>query len=261
MVPGILGKKLGMTQIFDGEGKKTPITLLEVGPCTVQAVRTEAKDGYCAVQLGYDDTKEKRVKKPQRAYLKAKSLPAKKMVREIRCTEDPGVEIGSEITNSMIQVGDYLDITGVSKGKGFQGGVKRHGWAGGNASHGGKSTLRAPGSIGQSSYPSRVFKGMGMPGHMGNQKVTTQNIEVIDVDLENHTVAVKGSVPGSKGTYLMIRYALKKPLAERVAIEEPEVEKDLAPEEAAERKEEAVAPVEAIEKVEEVDVSAEEKDK
>ena len=221
MVPGILGKKIGMTQIFEEDGKRIPVTVVEAGPCQVQAIRGKDKDGYNAVQLGYDDTKENRVKKPQREYLKSKNLKFKKFVREFRVTDEPDVKIGDQVTNKMFQKGDFIDVIGISKGKGFQGVVKRHGFAGGNASHGGHSMLRRPGSIGQSSYPSRVYKGMKMPGHMGQDRVTVQNIEVVDVDAENNTLILKGALPGASGTYLIIRFALKKPIAPRL---EPEVE-------------------------------------
>ncbi|MFC1643961.1 50S ribosomal protein L3 [Candidatus Omnitrophota bacterium] len=213
-MPGILGKKIGMTQVFEEDGTKVPVTVLEAGPCMVQAIKVHEKDGYNAIQVGYDDTKEKRLKKPQREHIKANSLKPKKFVREIRCTEIPEVKIGDEITNSIFQKGDFLDIAGLSKGKGFQGGVKRHGWSGGKDTHGSMSH-RAPGSIGQSSYPSRVFKGLAMAGHMGNTRITVQNIEVIDVNCDNNTVAVKGSVPGANGTYLVLRYAMKRPIAPR----------------------------------------------
>lgn len=214
MIPGILGKKIGMTQVFEEDGGRVPVTVIEVGPCLVQAIKSPEKDGYNAVQLGYDDTKEKRVKKPQREYLKARNLKFKRFVREIRCDEAPEVKVGDEITNEIFQKGDFLDISGISKGKGFQGGVKRHGWAGGKATHGSMSH-RAPGSIGASAYPSRVFKGHAMPGHMGSNRVTVQNVEVVDVDTEKNTVAVRGAIPGASGTYLIIRYAKKKPVAPR----------------------------------------------
>jgi large subunit ribosomal protein L3 len=222
----MLGKKVGMTQIFEEDGMKIPITVLEVGPCLVQVVKVEEKDGYDSIQIGYGDTKEKRLKKPQREYLKANGLKFKKFVREIRCAETPEVKVGDEITNKIFQKGDFLDITGVSKGKGFQGGVKRWGWKGGPKTHGSMSH-RAPGSIGQSSYPSRVFKGMGMAGHMGNERVTIQNLEVIEVDIEHNIIAVKGAVPGANGTYIIVRYAKKKPVVPR---QEPEPEPEQAPE-------------------------------
>ena len=223
MIPGILGKKIGMTQVFKEDGDRVSVTVIEAGPCTVQAVKTVDKDGYSALQLGFDETKEMRLNKPQRESLKAKNLKPKKFVREIRTQEEVDVKVGDEVTNSIFQAGDYLDVTGTSKGKGFQGGMKRHGWKGGKETHGSMSH-RAPGSIGQSSYPSRVFKGLGMAGHMGSERVTIQNLEVIDVDKENNTILVEGGVPGVNGTYLILRYANKKPIAERVQEEVPEEE-------------------------------------
>jgi large subunit ribosomal protein L3 len=228
MIPGLLGKKIGMTQVFDGDGNRVPVTVLEVGPCLVQAVKSNEKDGYTAVQLGYDDTKEKRVKKPQREYLKANKLDPKKFVKEIRCEGAPEVKVGDKLTNRIFQKGDYLDVVGTSKGKGFQGGMKRWNWSGGGETHGSMSH-RAPGSIGQSSYPSRVFKGMHMAGHMGDDRITVQNLEVIEVDAENNTVMVRGAVPGSNGSYIIVKYAKKKPVAERI---QPEVvEEEVAEEE------------------------------
>ncbi|MFH1846406.1 MAG: 50S ribosomal protein L3 [Candidatus Omnitrophota bacterium] len=218
---GILGKKIGMTQVFGNEGTRRAVTVLEVGPCTVQEVKTTKKDGYNAVQLGYCDAKEKRVKKPQREYLKANKLKMKKFVREIRCDDVTDMKRGDEITNRIFQKGDFLDISGQSKGKGFQGGMKRHNWSGGQGTHGSMSH-RAPGSIGASSYPSRVFKGQGMPGHLGDQKVTVQHLEVLDVNTENNTIAVKGAVPGANGSYVIVKYAKKKSLAPRVAQENTE---------------------------------------
>jgi large subunit ribosomal protein L3 len=210
----------------------------------VQVVRSGEKDGYNAVQLGYDDVREKRVKKPQRQYLKSKNLKTKRFVREIRCAEAPDVKIGDNLTNRMLQVGDFIDVSGVSKGKGFQGGMKRCGWMGGPDTHGSMSH-RAPGSMGASSYPSRVMKGHGGAGQMGNEKVTVQNLEVVDVDRENNTVAVKGAVPGANGTYLVIKYAKKKSLAPREVQPEEEAAEGAAQgeeevkQEAAETKEEA----------------------
>jgi len=226
MGSGILGKKIGMTQIFDEKGARVPVTVIEAGPCLVQSVKTEERDGYNAIQLGFGDTKESRVKKPQREYLKQNKLKMKKFVHELRSGEVSDVKVGDEVTNSIFQKGDFLDIEGRSKGKGFQGGMKRHGWSGGCQSHGSMSH-RVPGSIGASSYPSRVFKGQGMPGHMGNKRTTVQNVAIVDVNKENNTIIVKGAVPGANGTYLTIRYAKKKVLAPRVEekSEEKETEK------------------------------------
>ncbi len=220
MIPGILGKKVGMTRIFIEDGINVPVTILEAGPCTVQAVKVDEKDGYTAVQLGFSDTKENRINKPQRSRLKSLGLKPKKFVKEILCEDVSNIKVGDEVTSSIFQKGDMVDITGISKGKGFQGGMKRCGWSGGKESHGSMSH-RAPGSIGQSSYPSRVFKGLGMPGHMGAEKVTVQNLEVMEVDAEKGTVVVKGAVPGANGSYVTVKYAKKKTLAPR---EEPVVE-------------------------------------
>ncbi|MGD2279153.1 MAG: 50S ribosomal protein L3 [Candidatus Omnitrophota bacterium] len=216
---GLLGKKVGMTQIFDENGDKISVTVLEAGPCTVQAVKVSDKDGYNAVKLGFSDTKEKNLKKPQREEAKKLKVKPKRYVREIRCTETPDIKVGEEVTISIFQKGDYLDITGTSKGKGFQGGVKRHGWAGGRASHG-SMFHRAPGSMGASSYPSRVVKGHALPGHMGSSKTTVQNVKVVDVDAETNTVIVEGAVPGPSGGYLILKYAKKKPIAKREVKEE-----------------------------------------
>ena len=241
----LLGKKVGMTQIFSEDGVKIPVTVVEAGPCVVQAVKSLDKDGYNAVQIGFDDTKEARLKKPQREYIKAKKLKAKKFVREIRCAEAPEGKIGDEINVSIFQKGDFLDVTSRSKGKGFQGGMKRHGWSGGNATHGSMSH-RAPGSIGASSYPSRVFKGQSMPGHMGDAITTMQNVEVVDVNMENNTIVLKGSVSGANGGYLVIRYALKKTLAARIEREEvSEKEVETSTEEIAEAKVEEKTEVKA----------------
>jgi len=246
MVPGILGRKIGMTQIFDDNGKRVPVTVMEAGPCVVLEVKTSEKHGYDAVQLGFDDMKEKNVKKPQRGALKAKGLTPKKFVREIRCEEKPEVNPGDKMTSSLFQKGDFLDVTGISKGKGFQGGMKRCGWKGGKETHGSMSH-RVPGSIGASSFPSRVHKGHPFPGHMGHERITVQNLKVVSVDEVEDTIVVNGPVPGPNGSYLLIRFAHKKPIAER-EVKEPE------PEEAQEEEVQAEQPPE--EKAEEVEEKA-----
>ncbi len=221
MVRGILGKKIGMSQIFSEGGRRTPVTLLETGPCLVMDIKVAKKHGYNSVQLGFGDASEKRVKKPQKVVFKAKGLKPRRFIREIRCAEPPDVKVGDEVTNSIFQKGDLLDVTGSSKGKGFQGGMKRCGWSGGPETHGSMSH-RAPGSIGASSYPSRVFKGHPGPGHMGDERVTVQNLEVVVVDGRMNTVAVKGAVPGANGSYLIICFAKKKPVAPREVKEQEE---------------------------------------
>ncbi len=238
MSTGILGKKIGMTQVFGEGGERISVTLLETGTSVVQAVKNEEHHGYNAVQLGFDDTKEMRIKKPQREYLKAKGLKPKRFVREIKCDEAPEAEVGDKLTNSIFQKGDFVDITGISKGKGFQGGMKRCGWVGGGETHGSMSH-RAPGSIGASSFPSKVEKGHPMPGHMGNEMVTVQNLEVVVVDKEAGTIGIKGAVPGTKSSFLIIRFAKKKPFAPREVREEQEAEE--AKEQGAAEKEEPEA--------------------
>ncbi|MBU0571647.1 MAG: 50S ribosomal protein L3 [Candidatus Omnitrophica bacterium] len=219
MVTGILGKKVGMTQIFDENGKRISVTVLEAGPCVVQSIKTVEKDGYVAVQLGFERVREKRVKKPQREDLKAKGLTCKRYVREIRCEDASSFKVGDEMTSDIFQKGDYLDIVGTSKGKGFQGGMKRRGWSGGGDTHGSMSH-RAPGSIGASSFPSRVFKGHPGPGQMGNDRITVQNLKVVEIDSVSNTILVRGAVPGSNGSYLIVRFAKKKPVAPREVKEE-----------------------------------------
>ncbi|MBF0215385.1 MAG: 50S ribosomal protein L3 [Candidatus Omnitrophica bacterium] len=214
MIKGLIGKKLGMTQIFTESGDSVPVTVIEVGPCVVQAVRDKEKNGYLAVQLGFMDVKEKKLRKPQRDEIKAKGLPAKRHVREIRCDVLPDIKIGDKLTVSMFQEGDYIDVQGISKGKGYQGGMKRCGWLGGCETHGSMSH-RAPGSVGASSFPSKVDRGHGGAGHMGSDKKTIQNLKVIKVDTDQDTLLVKGSIPGSNGTVLVIKFAKKKKLAPR----------------------------------------------
>ncbi|MBD3379240.1 MAG: 50S ribosomal protein L3 [Candidatus Omnitrophica bacterium] len=221
MIPGILGKKLGMTQVFDEDGNKIPVTVIEAGPCVVQRIKTKDKDGYSAVQIGYGNTRESLLKKPQREYAKKNGIPAKKFVREIRCDEVSEIKVGDTITTGQFQEGDYLDISGITKGKGFQGGMKRCGWSGGKETHGSMSH-RAPGSVGCSASPSRIFKGHGMPGQMGNTRATVQNVLVVEVDKDSSTIAVKGAVPGANGGHLEIRFAKKRPIAERIVPEEAE---------------------------------------
>jgi len=203
---GIIGKKVGMTSIFDENGKNIPVTVILAGPNYVTQVRTEEVDGYDAVQLGFDDKKEKNTPKALRGHFEKAGVSPKRKVIEFRDFEKE-VKLGDEITVAdMFTEGEFVDVSGVSKGKGFQGVVKRHGFAGvGQATHGQHNRLRAPGSIGASSDPSRVFKGMRMAGHMGNEKVTVQNLKVMKVIPEKNLLIVKGSVPGHKNAYLIIK--------------------------------------------------------
>ena len=202
---GLIGKKIGMTSLFDDNGKNIPCTVLEAGPCLVTQVRTVEVDGYNAVQLGFDDKAEKQVSKAAEGHFKkAKVTPKKKLVEFQNFEQE--LNLGDTVTVEHFLEGDFVDISGISKGTGFQGVVKRHGFAGvGQATHGQHNRLRAPGSIGAASYPARVFKGMRMAGQMGNSKVKVLNLKVIKVVLEKHLVDVKGCVPGHKNAYVIIR--------------------------------------------------------
>jgi large subunit ribosomal protein L3 len=203
---GIIGKKIGMTSIFDENGKNIPVTVILAGPNYVTQVRTKEVDGYDAVQLGFDDKKEKNTPKALRGHFEKAGVSPKRKVVEFQDFEKE-VKLGDEITvGDIFTEGEFVDVSGFSKGKGFQGVVKRHGFAGvGQATHGQHNRLRAPGSIGASSDPSRVFKGMRMAGHMGNEKVTIQNLKVMKVIPEKNLLIVKGSVPGHKNAYLIIK--------------------------------------------------------
>ncbi len=199
---GILGKKIGMTQVFDEEGNAVPVTVIQAGPCQVVQVKTLDRDGYEAVQLGFDEIKkEKRVNRPMMGHFKKAGVPPYRLLREFRMT---GFELGQTVTVEVFQKGDRVHVSGISKGKGFQGIMKRHGASGGPASHGSKFH-RAPGSIGSSAFPSRVWKGHPMPGRMGGERVTVKNLTVVDVKPEMNLLLVKGAVPGPKGGYVEIR--------------------------------------------------------
>ena len=202
---GLIGKKIGMTSLFDDNGKNIPCTVLEAGPCLVTQIRTVEVDGYNAVQLGFDDKAEKQVSKAAEGHFKkAKVTPKKKLVEFQNFEQE--LNLGDTVTVDHFLEGDFVDISGTSKGKGFQGVVKRHGFAGvGQATHGQHNRLRAPGSIGAASYPARVFKGMRMAGQMGNSKVKVLNLKVIKVVLEKNLLVVKGCVPGHKNAYVIIR--------------------------------------------------------
>ena len=202
---GLIGKKIGMTSLFDNDGKNIPCTILEVGPCLVTQVRTKEVDGYKAVQLGFDDKPNKQVSKTSLGHFsKAKVSPKRKLVEFQNFEKE--LNLGDTITVEHFSEGDFVDISGTSKGRGFQGVVKRHGFAGvGQATHGQHNRLRAPGSIGAASYPARVFKGMRMAGQMGNVKVKVLNLKVIKVVLEKNILVVKGCVPGHKNSYVIVQ--------------------------------------------------------
>tara|TARA_B100000035_G_scaffold75314_1_gene62582 strand:- start:489 stop:1106 length:618 start_codon:yes stop_codon:yes gene_type:complete len=201
---GLIGKKIGMTSIFDESGKNLPCTVIKVGPCVVTQVRTEDKDGYDAIQLGFDDKTEKSANKAEIGHSKKAGTSVKKKVIEFQGF-DSEYKLGDVITVDHFEEGEFVDITGTSKGKGFQGVVKRHGFAGvGQATHGQHNRLRAPGSIGAASYPARVFKGMRMAGRMGTDTVKVQNLKVLKVIADQNLLVVKGCVPGHKNAYLKI---------------------------------------------------------
>lgn len=206
---GILGKKIAMTQLFGEDGKIQPTTVIRSGPCTVLQIKTQAKDGYNAIQLGFEDIKETRITKPLRGKFKKIKVSAKRFIKEIFVADPQNFKVGSALDVSQFTPGDYVDVVGKSIGRGFQGGMKRWNWSGGPSGHGSMSH-RAPGSIGASAYPSRVHKGHHLPGHMGNQRVTVQNLKVIKVDKDNNLLLVKGSVPGHKNSLLIIKKAKKK---------------------------------------------------
>ncbi|RBP44879.1 50S ribosomal protein L3 [Garciella nitratireducens] len=208
MEKAILGKKIGMTQVFTEEGQLVPVTVVEAGPCVVVQKKTVEKEGYNAVQLGYADVKEHRVNKPIRGHFDKVGVPYRKYLKEFKLDNTNEFEVGQEIKVDIFQAGDKIDVRGISKGKGFQGTIKRWNGHRGPMAHGSKYH-RAVGSMGGASYPSRVFKGKKMPGHMGHVPVTIQNLEVVKVDSENNLLLIKGAVPGGKGTLLSIRDSIK----------------------------------------------------
>lgn len=202
---GLIGKKIGMTSIFDENGKNIPCTVIEAGPCVVTQVRTNEVDGYEALQLGFDDKSEKHATKAAVGHFKKAGTSAKKKVVEFQDFEGE-YKLGDNITVDVFNEGEFVDVQGVSKGKGFQGVVKRHGFGGvGQSTHGQHNRLRAPGSVGASSYPSRVFKGMRMAGRMGGENVKVQNLRVLKVVAEKNLLVVKGAIPGHKNSYVIIQ--------------------------------------------------------
>ncbi len=209
MLKGLLGKKIGMTQIFDDNGAAIPITVIEAGPCYVTQIRSVESDGYSAVQLGFSEYKPKRLTGGQLGHLKRNDLPPLRYLREFRM-KDVEMSEGDQVTVEVFEVGDHVDVTGNSKGRGFAGVVKRHGFRGGPKTHGQSDRQRAPGSIGATSGTARVFKGKRMPGHMGNRRVTSQNLEIVLVDAERNLIGVRGAVPGPKGGLLVIKEARKQ---------------------------------------------------
>ncbi len=204
-VSGILGKKIGMTSLFDDNGEAVPCTVIEAGPCYVTQVKTSAKDGYDAVQLGFDEKRERLINKPLKGHLAKAGAKALRLLREFRSFNGQALKPGDEVKVDIFSQGDAVDVTGRSKGRGFQGVVKRHHFRGvGMITHGQSDRVRAPGSIGSSSYPSRVFKGMRMAGRMGFEQVTVKNLRVVRVIPESNILIVRGSVPGAINGYLEI---------------------------------------------------------
>ena len=208
MNKGLIGKKLGMTQIFDEQGKVIPVTVIEAGPCVVAQVKTVETDGYNAIQLGFGDVKESKINKPEKGHFAKSKLTPKKHLREFRLDSVENINVGDELKADTFTAGDQLEIQGTSKGKGFQGVIKRHGQSRGPMGHG-SMYHRRPGSMGPTSTPGRVFKGKKLPGHMGSQTITIQNLEVVRVDLDKNVILVKGSVPGAKGAILKLKTSVK----------------------------------------------------
>ena len=209
MTTGILGKKLGMTQIFDTQGRVVPVTVIEAGPCTIVQRKKMQNDGYDAVQLGFGARKAHRASKPMLGHVKMAGKGAFGVLRELRIDSDSSLDVGQEIRVDIFREGDYVDVTGHTKGRGFAGVVKRWGFKGGRATHG-SMFHRAPGSIGGSSWPSRVFKNMKMGGHYGNERVTVLNLRIVGIQPEKNLLLVRGAVPGAKNSVVFVRRAIKK---------------------------------------------------
>ena len=207
MKKALIGKKVGMTQIFDENGTVIPVTVIEAGPCVVAQVKTLENDGYEAVQLGFGEVKENKLTKPAKGHFAKSNVTAKKHLREFRLDSIEGIKVGDELKADVFAAGEKIDVQGTSKGKGFQGVIKRHGQHRGPMGHG-SMYHRRPGSMGATSTPGRVFKGKKLPGHMGRVTVTIQNLDVVKVDMDKNVILVKGSVPGAKGSILKIKSAI-----------------------------------------------------
>ena len=228
MIEGLIGKKIGMTQVFDEEGNVAPITVIKVGPCTVIQKKTREKDGYSAVQLGLVEEKgRKKATKSLVGHYEKSGVPPMKILKEFQFAEKGEVKEGDQFFVDIFQIGENVNVVGMSKGKGFAGVVKRWGFHGGKATHG-SMFHRRPGSTGASAYPSRVMKGKKLPGHMGNKRVTVKNLKVIQTDKENNLLVVKGAVPGARGGYLLIKKAYfhpESPIPDQIKAEQPVPEK------------------------------------
>ena len=217
MLSGLLGRKIGMTHLFGAEAQVVPVTVLEVGPCVVTQVRTAAREKYDAVQIGFGTAKQ--LNQPARGHLKPSGAQVKHL-REFHADDTSAFHVGQTLKVTQFQEGDLVDVTSTTKGRGFQGVMKRHGFAGGPKSHGQKDRNRAPGSIGAGTYPGRVVKGKRMPGHMGNRRVTARKLRVEKVDAERNLLMVRGAVPGARSTLVAVSYARGVPLADRLVPEE-----------------------------------------
>jgi large subunit ribosomal protein L3 len=214
---GILGKKIGMTQVFDDRGEVVPVTVIEAGPCYVAQIKTVERDGYTAIQVGFGEAKPKSLTRPQLHHLQKSNLPPVRHLRELRMQEDEVTRFqeGQKLTADLFEVGEFVDVTGTSKGRGFAGVMKRHGFRGGSKTHGQSDRQRSPGSIGACKTPGRVFKGKRMAGRMGGDRVTVQTLQVVMVDPERNLIAVRGAVPGAKNGLLTIRQARKTRVSKR----------------------------------------------
>jgi len=206
---GLIGKKIGMTQLFDEKGDIVPVTVIEAGPCTVTEIRTGERDGYTALQLGFGTNKESRFTKPVLGQFKKRNLPASRHLREFRTGDVSAYSIGQSLNVTLFEKGEHIDVEGTTKGRGFAGVIKRHHFSSNRASHGNSVSTNAPGSIGMAQDPGRVFPGKRMSGHMGDETVTTQNLDVVRVDEARQLLLVKGAVPGSKGGFVTVRPAVK----------------------------------------------------
>ena len=216
MTLGLLARKRGMTQVFGNDGNVIPVTVLEAGPCTVVQVKSQASDGYEALQIGFEP-KKKNVTKPMAGHFKKANVPASRGLREVRLKSTEGYQVGQTLTADVFKPGELVDVSGVTKGQGFQGGVKRHGWSGGDATHG-SMFHRAPGSIGASSDPSRVFPGHRLPGRMGAEPRTISHLEVVRVLPDQNLLLVKGAVPGATGGLVLVRKSVKLSKAQQKAV-------------------------------------------
>jgi large subunit ribosomal protein L3 len=223
MLRGIIGRKLGMTQVFTENGTVIPVTIIEAGPCAVVQIKTKEKEGYNALQLGFMDKKPQRVNRPLSRHFQKSGKGPFYILREFRVDDVGDYQLGQEITSEVFNVGDYVDVIGTSKGKGFTGVIKRHGFSGAPGSHGTHEYFRHGGSIGSSAFPSRTFKGKKMPGNSGNSRVTVQNLRIVGIKPDRNILLVRGAIPGSANSIVIVRYAKKKRVGEK---EQEAAEKD-----------------------------------